>query len=289
MANIYLLTFMESSLYSKPTGRKLAEYSGFTPINTLSGIENGDCLIRYGVSSSPRREWRFKIVLNNSKVVNLVKDKLRCSRFLLENGIRTPIVYTRKETIPSHKFPVLSRLRFHSRGRDIIRVDDRLQLNGVDGDYFVEYIYSTREYRVHLFNNEVIRIQKKVPTRGEYWIRNVDHGYILSDIYEHDYPLEEKIIEECIKASKVLGINFGGIDVIVSEEGVPYILEANSAVRLNKFGRQLYSFIIKDFLFKEGILGDQPKIEDYPWLRSNEGINKINLPIRIRCIIRRDE
>uniref|UniRef100_A0A6H1ZM37 ATP-grasp fold RimK-type domain-containing protein n=1 Tax=viral metagenome TaxID=1070528 RepID=A0A6H1ZM37_9ZZZZ len=274
--------------YQETTGVKLARVGSFQFIKSLKDITicPEDILVRWGKTEYSNREWRFKIVLNKSSVINLVKDKLECSIFLLEHGVRTPIVYTRKESIPSHKFPVLRRLRFHSRGRDILRVDDRLQLNEVDGDYFVEYIYSTEEYRVHVFNNEVIRIQKKVPTRGEYWIRNVDHGYILSDTYTHDYPLEEKIIEESIKASKALGLNFGGIDVIVSEEGVPHILEANSAPRLNKYGRQLYSFIIKDFLYKEGILDDQPRIEDYPWLRWNEGIHKINLPIRIRCIIR---
>jgi hypothetical protein len=98
---------------------------------------------------------------------------------------------------------------------------------------------------------------------------------------------ETDVIVESLKAVDSLDLDFGAVDVLYSEEGYPFVLEVNSAPRLNKYGRQLYSYIIEEYLWKEGILSREPELSDYPRLRENDPSSKhgFDLPIRFRHVI----
>jgi len=67
--------------------------------------------------------------------------------------------------------------------------------------------------------------------------------------WEHIPDLEEKATKECIKALKILNLDFGAIDVVIHKDTMqPYILEINTAPRLNKLGRKKYIKAFKEEL-----------------------------------------
>ncbi|MEM2260808.1 MAG: hypothetical protein QXK24_00005, partial [Ignisphaera sp.] len=272
--------FMNSRIYRNTSGRKLAELCGFIPINSLRNNIKGDVLIRYGVSSYPTRDKDFRIVLNKAEDIKRVINKKKASLYMMLHNIKTPKIFLNKEEIARDNLPVLARSNFHSRGTDIEIIDTMNKLRNSIADYYVEFIKGNLEYRLHVFNNEPIRLQKKIPKNGEHIIRNVEHGYILADHYTHNIPIELQVIKEGLKAVKLFNLDFGAVDVLVGEDNTPYILEINTAPRLNKYGIQLYAYYIKQYL------GIEDSLNNYSRLKYNNGEN--GLPILFRDIIHRD-
>lgn len=284
MAN-YILTNLRSSLYSRPTGVKLGELLGFIPVNSFRGVEDPNILIRYGLTSYPNEDLKFKRVYNKADDLKNIVNKLVFSRYLLtHNYTLTPRIWTSKREITEEDLPVLGRKRYHSRGADIKIIETISDLRRDLSDYYVQFIRSICEYRVHIFKNRPIRIQKKVATGEESFIRNVDHDYVLADHYTHNVELEKAIISEAIKIMTLLNLDFGALDFIVSEDNTPYVLEVNSAPRLNKYGRQLYSYYILNDI------GEEVSPDQFSRLRYNEGrfFNGLE-EIEFRDIVKKNE
>lgn len=98
---------------------------------------------------------------------------------------------------------------------------------------YVKYIKKSEEYRVHVFNGQVIDIQQKRRRNGlarteiNYQIRVHDNGWVFAR--NEIYP-PEMVIRESINAVSALGLDFGAVDVIYNRHySTAYILEVNSA------------------------------------------------------------
>jgi len=283
----YLLTFLTSGIYSNPTGVKLASLCDFTPINNFRSIEDPNILIRYGLTCYPNADLLFNRVFNKVDDLKNTVNKLVFSRYLLSHGYRnTPQIWTDKNLIERSDLPVLGRKKKHTRGLDIKFISSMRQLRRDHSDYYVKFINSSSEYRVHVFNNKPIRIQKKIlrdPNMEESIIRNVDHGYILVDHYNHNIEIEERILEEATSIMNIMNLDFGALAFIVSEEEEPCVLEINTAPRLNKYGRQLYAYYILQ------AIGEERAVESFSRLRLNDGpyFNGLDI-IEFRDIVKRD-
>lgn len=96
---------------------------------------------------------------------------------------------------------------------------------------YTEYIPKKKEFRVHVFNNEVIDVAEKRKRRGENpdrntQIRNTANGYVFcrSDIVE---PADLRTL--AIDAVKALGRSQGAVDIIYNEkQNKSFVLEVNS-------------------------------------------------------------
>jgi len=283
----YILTFLRSCIYNDPTGVKLASECGFTPINNFRLVRDPNILIRYGITSYPNADLLFKEVFNKVDDLKKAVNKLTFSRYLLSHNYKnTPKIWVDKKLINSSDLPVLGRRTRHTRGLDIKFISSMRDLERDHSDYYVKFINASLEYRIHVFKSKPIRIQKKVlndSNREESFIRNVEHGYILADHYNHNIEVEEKALEEAVKVMNLLGLDFGALDFIIDEEGEPYVLEVNTAPRLNKFGRQLYTY----YILKS--IGEERPLESFSRLRLNEGpyFNGLDI-IEFRDIVKRD-
>jgi len=96
---------------------------------------------------------------------------------------------------------------------------------------FVMYKKKKHEYRVHVFNNEVIDVTQKKKRKGfenvNTKIRNHQNGWVYcrEDITEpHD------LRTQAINAMRACALKFGAVDVIWNElENKCYVLEINTA------------------------------------------------------------
>lgn len=160
---------------------------------------------------------------------NIEFNKLKVSQILQENGISTPKVFVRGEYIPDEMFPLLARKKYHSQGRDIIYIHNRLQLNRLEYnyDYLIQYINKTSEYRVHVLGDYDIMTSVKIANvpNADPIVRSKRNGWIQVS-YDRDF--QEALIELAKKTIKVLGYNFGAVDIIRKENKL-YVLEVNSA------------------------------------------------------------
>ena len=96
---------------------------------------------------------------------------------------------------------------------------------------YTEYIPKKAEYRVHVFNGEVIDIQQKKKKRGfdgdrDTRIRNCANGYC----YTRDAILPPNGIHSlAIAAVAAVGYTYGAVDVIYNEKrNMCFVLEVNS-------------------------------------------------------------
>ena len=119
-------------------------------------------------------------------------------------------------------------------------------------DYFIQFIPCRAEYRVHIFQDKVIRVSKKVPKEDEHskWIRSFEKGWKFIDLKSYIY-LNPLVIEESKKAVSSLGLDFGGVDVILSDNRKAYVLEVNTGMGLMEKSLELYTQIFKEKLEKQ--------------------------------------
>jgi len=294
---IYILTNVTSSLYNKPTGLKLAELGGFTPIRPSDLVnlhpERGDVLIRYGISSYPNKDLEFTIgwVFNKADDIRKASNKLIASRIMYTHSIDTPKIWTNKDLITEDDLPVLGRDQYHSRGSDIVFIDTMEKLRRSHKDYYSKFIPSIAEYRLHVFKGEPIRLSKKIPTEEESIIHNFENGYRFMDRWgreEGDLELETNVVIPAgLRAIEVFNLDFGAVDILISEGKTPYILEVNTAPRLNKYGRQLYVYYFRSKCMSEDDDPGKYAYTNYSRLRLNEGPLSNGLPITFRDIVKR--
>lgn len=104
--------------------------------------------------------------------------------------------------------------------------------NGFDipeAPLYTEYVPKKKEFRVHVWNNEVIDVEEKRRRRGtdgDSKVRNTANGYVFcrGDIVEPD-----NLRDTALAAVRALGRSYGGVDVIWNEtKNQCYVLEVNS-------------------------------------------------------------
>ena len=189
-------------------------------------------LINWGSRKLPEEYFKCRI-LNHPARVRGASDKLRAFEAMTP-GVSIPEYTNVPETASEwlSEGPVVARTVLNGKGGEgivVVREGEGLPA----APLYTKYIKKKSEWRVHIFMEEVIMVQKKarkldVPDEEVNWeIRNHDNGFI----YQHmdiDPPL--CVIEEASKAVQALGLHFGGVDVIYNEHyGKAYVLEVNSA------------------------------------------------------------
>lgn len=111
------------------------------------------------------------------------------------------------------------------------------------GDYmpdcaplYVEYVPKKHEYRVHVFNGQVLDVQRKARRREvadedvNWKVRNNANGFIFARNGDNlgDVPVD--VLKQATDAVASLGLDFGAADVIFNERsGLAFVLEVNTA------------------------------------------------------------
>lgn len=109
----------------------------------------------------------------------------------------------------------------------------------VEAPLYVRYVPKKQEYRVHVFRDGVVDVQRKARRKDvaddqvNWKIRNHDNGFIFArgeDLGE----VPEDVLTQSINAVKACGLDFGAVDVIFNEkEQSAYVLEVNTAPGLS--------------------------------------------------------
>ena len=169
--------------------------------------------------------------------ISIAQNKLLTFLWLSKSKVSIPNFTTNKslaEDLVKVGIKLLARQKLNSsQGRGIV-VCDKLPI--VDAPLYVKYIDKDKEFRVHVFNGEVLDLQEKrrrSHARDENGnkpngiIRNLENNWVFcrNNIVEPD-----GIRELAIEAIKDIGLLFGAIDIIYNSTTKElFLLEVNTA------------------------------------------------------------
>ena len=174
-------------------------------------------------------------IINDARSIERTVDKLYTSYLLNQNKINTPKTYIMRGQEPASslsKILILTlhlyKLLFGSQGDNIRLIREFDDFNQLDNTtniyYFQKYLENipNYDYRVLVINNND-DIKFFYMTRyGETFINNVSKG--ARCIKEN---LDNEVIEMAIKSSRLLNIDFCGVDIIRYKDKY-YVIEVNS-------------------------------------------------------------
>lgn len=117
-------------------------------------------------------------------------------------------------------------------GKGIIECDTTLDTPIPRAPLYTEYIPKKAEYRVHVFNGQVIDIQQKKKRREfnqdnrDTRVRNLANGYV----YTRDGVIPPAdLVDLAVRAVAAVGYSYGAVDLIYNEKrNQCYALECNS-------------------------------------------------------------
>lgn len=206
--------------------------------STYSG-RNTDKIINWGRHDRGSIERNFKIYNDPSAVAIAANKKATFDKLSLEGlGAFLPPFTTSKRIAEEwirEGFVVFCReLLVSSQGRGIQIAQELGDL--VDCPLYTRYVPVDRELRVHVFNGNVIDFSQKKKISRERreelgmddpngFIRNLENGWIFA---REGVGISEDVKEVCINCVQKVGLDFGAVDVIVSQ-GIPKVLEINTA------------------------------------------------------------
>lgn len=196
-------------------------------------------IINWGNPRDPKWSMGISIKRRNGQVAILrAQNKLHTFQELLLNNIAIPLFsqsdVTAKAWATDGKIVVCRKLLNSSQGKGIVIAHTADEV--IQAPLYTLYIKKKKEFRVHVYNGEVIDVQQKRKRKnfqGEVntAIRNYDNGWV----YCRD-GIEEPDGLRClgIDAVKALGLDFGAVDIIWNErERQAYVLEINTAPGLS--------------------------------------------------------
>lgn len=249
---------------SRPTGSVLARALGLHSGETTDAIPNGswrrqNVLIRWGNRSGYLGTSGAERTVNGIQGLNLASDKLRTLQVLRDAGVRVPDFSTDPTDL---EYPFLGRKTSHSKGRDVVLCLQRGDYLRRERDYYVQYVPTLREFRVHVAFGKVIRVQGKYldkPELAKSWIRNYESGYRFRAPRK---KLGSARLETAKNAVNALGLDFGAVDLLLGDDNLEYVLEVNTAPACSPLTAEAY---VNAFVSELGISASQLNL---PALRS---------------------
>lgn len=187
--------------------------------------------------------WGDGSVPNNAPGVwlnrKLFHNKFNELQKLAAAGVPVPEHTRSRPTTAGTGLTWLARLNNHHEANDLVK-------NLSTGDYYVQYIETTTDWRCHIFKGQSIRLGHKVPRieKPHPKFRSWNTGWKL--IYDGTNP-PRGLRDTAKKACEALGYDFGAVDIGVDKDGKIVVWEVNAAPGLEgntiaTYGKRLVEY-----------------------------------------------
>lgn len=123
----------------------------------------------------------------------------------------------------------------HAQGKNVFLCNNLQEVSRVvsrlPGGYYIRpYVQKVAEYRVYVMCGRVVTVAQKTPANPDAIAWNVAQGGRFDVLRWGLWP--DNVCEEAVKMFSLSGLHFGGVDVMVGEDGEAYVVEINSAPSL---------------------------------------------------------
>jgi len=193
-------------------------------------------VINWGASTVPEEVAKCTLI-NRPDAVRLASDKLQ---FFRNAECRKPEWFTDWEMAATYSedndCTIVVRHVLNGHSGEGIELVERGHYMPEDAPLYTVYVPKKQEYRVHVFNGEVIDVQRKarrrdVPDEQVNWkIRNNDNGFIFARNGDALGDVPQDVLNQAVQAITSLGLHFGAADVVYNNSrSQTFVLEVNTA------------------------------------------------------------
>lgn len=164
-------------------------------------------------------------------------SKLSHLKMMRDNGVQTiPFAETPADA-SRLRFPLLARVNSDGDGKDIVPIfqpDEIPWRIAAGARYFSQYVPRDKEYRFWVYRENILGTYVKTmrhPERYKGIGANAKDGFIHEFVDRSASP--RSLWPIAINAVRAVGLDFGGVDLLLGQDGSPYVLEVNSAPGAN--------------------------------------------------------
>ena len=190
-------------------------------------------------------KWLFKerlfSALNTSTALKIFPVSYR--KIFNKNGFISCISSSAQDNIPEKEFPLLAKPIYGSKAKGIVLINTKDEFDKFINEkncssyIFEHYFNYAKEYRFHVSRESgcfyPLRKMLLAEASERFYKNSTNSYWVLETNEEFDKPSCFKDIEEsCVQVLKVLGLDFGAFDILVtgnSKKESYKILEVNSA------------------------------------------------------------
>ncbi len=176
-------------------------------------------------------------VYNDGHAIERSVDKAMTSFLLHRAGLSTPATWVMRErgkalAIAENELKtghmLISKPLFGSQGEGIKRIEkmtDLFWLTGSRGIYYLQRFVHCEgtgysDTRVFVINRHAVTAMRR---RGKSWLNNVARGASCEPI-----DLTDEMADIAVEATRVLQMDYAGVDIITDKQGQHHIIEVNS-------------------------------------------------------------
>ncbi len=174
-------------------------------------------------------------------------NKLEQLQHLAEFDVHVPAAWENPMHDQEQWYPCFARKLQHTRGTDIrvcLQPSDAQFYIRNGWSYFTQFVPSATEYRTWIYRRRHLGTYEKRLTHPEWatrqnvgYGRNYHRGYSFELVRSEDVP--RNVVEISSQAVDALGLDFGAVDVLLSTDNRPVVLEVNTAPGVEGEGRQV--------------------------------------------------
>lgn len=200
-----------------------------TRLRRPNALPTGSILVNWGAEAIGS--------MAGTRILNprLVHNKYRELELLKAKGVLVPP--HSREKVPGY----LARLNKHQEANDLLANLER-------GDYYVQYVPTTKEFRVHVLNGISIRAGIKVPRTGDPHprFRSWQAGWKLDYGTACQQAIRQRVRDAAKQAVAALEYDFGAVDLGITERGEALVFEVNTAPGMEGNTLAVYAAKLKE-------------------------------------------
>lgn len=241
-----MLSLLPYKMTSK-SARDLARALGINRIQPGVSVRAGTTVLNWG-NSNPG--FKAAHMLNKPEAVKIASNKLSSFQVLKSNGVPVPDFTTEYGVAKSwqdqgYRVVLRHKVSSHSgNGIEIAYPEDDLDY----APLYTKYTKKDKEYRVHVVDGRVIDFCEKRKRSGDSnvdaLIRTHEKGWVFC---RENVELTERMKEVCVRAVKVLGLDFGAVDFITRDDKM-WVLEVNTAPGICESSLRAYAKAFRRYL-----------------------------------------
>lgn len=186
---------------------------------------NAKVVVRWGTSAAFPLNGAIEI--NSGKAIIEVGNKSYCRWAMAKAGCPVPKTWY---DIKDAEVPCILRPDSHSQGRQFRVINSKRDLDyhiHIKNYYISEIIDKSAEYRVHVWDGQPMITYDKNILPGELLANQAQTGRkwkVVTEQPDNHPQLERIAVESC----KVMGLFTGAVDIMVDQDGKPFICEINT-------------------------------------------------------------